>query len=188
MVLGNIFFALLAGHETTGNSLAFTLLLLAIYPEYQKELQAELYRQLEGRLKQDWTIEKDYRALQKGYTGAVLQEVLRLYCVIQLIMRQTVAATTVVDSSGITHVISENKLCLSTSPPPFRTPKHGPSAKSHLSDGMSCVTRPHTTLTLRDGLTPVATTSKARKTAHQCIGRSGRVHALALEGNSRKWR
>lgn len=81
-VLGNIFFPLLARHKRTGNSLAFTLLLLAIHPEYQKELQAELDRQLGGRLKQDWTIGKDYPALQKGYTGAVLQEVLRLYCVI----------------------------------------------------------------------------------------------------------
>lgn len=102
------------------------MLLLAIYPEYQKELQAELYRQLGGRLKQDWTIEKDYRALQKGYTGAVLQEVLRLYCVVQLIMRQTVAATTVVDSSGITHVIPENKLCLIDFAAAFQNPKTWP--------------------------------------------------------------
>ena len=47
-VPGNIFFAWLAGHETTGNSLALTLLLLAIYPECQKESQAELDRQLGG--------------------------------------------------------------------------------------------------------------------------------------------
>lgn len=125
-ILGNIFFTLLAGHETTGNTLAFTLLLLAVHPEYQKQIQAELDNQLGRRSKQDWTVERDYAALQKGYVGATLKEVLRLYCVVQYIMRKTIAATTVVDSKGDTHVIPENTLCLLDFAAAFRNPKSWP--------------------------------------------------------------
>ena len=164
------------------------MLLLAIYPEYQKELQAELDRQLGGRLKQDWTIEKDYPALQKGYTGAVLQEVLRLYCVIQFIMRQTVAATTVVDSSGITHVIPENKLCLIDFAAAFQNPKTWPERQISPERRHELRNSPAYHFDPSRWLDAGSDDLKGAKKAHQCIGRSGRVHALALEGNSRKWR
>src|SRR4051812_13382870 len=71
-ILGNIFVTLMAGHETTGNTLAFTLLLLAIYPEYQKEIQAELDHVLGNRSQDEWSSEHDYSKLQKGILGAVL--------------------------------------------------------------------------------------------------------------------
>ena len=62
-VLGSMFLTLIADHETVGNTLRFTLLLLAVYPKYQTLLQLELDEQLEGRSKDEWTIEKDFPAL-----------------------------------------------------------------------------------------------------------------------------
>jgi cytochrome P450 len=111
-VLGNIFFTLMAGHETTGNSLAFAVLLLAIYPEHQTEIQKELDRVLGDRPPEHWTSESDYKILNQGYLGAVLKEVLRSYNVVQFIFRLTVAPTTLTDSNGKSHIIPSNTTCL----------------------------------------------------------------------------
>lgn len=40
--IGNIFVFILAGHETTASTLQSAIILLACYPEYQEQLQAEL--------------------------------------------------------------------------------------------------------------------------------------------------
>ncbi|KAF2833347.1 cytochrome P450 [Ophiobolus disseminans] len=111
-VLGNIFFSLMAGHETTGSSLAFAMILLAIYPEHQKEIQKELDRVLGNRPTEDWNSESDYQTLNKGYLGAVLKEVLRNYNVVQFIFRLTVAPTNLIDSKGEAHIIPSGTTCL----------------------------------------------------------------------------
>lgn len=121
-VLGNIFFTLMAGHETAGNTLAFTLLLLSIYPEHQTAIQNELDAQLDPRPRPEWNIENDFQAPQKGYLGAVLKEVLRAYNVIQFILRFTVASTTVHDSKGTTHIIPANTTCLINYAAAFQNP------------------------------------------------------------------
>ncbi|EJD55712.1 cytochrome P450 [Auricularia subglabra TFB-10046 SS5] len=43
-LISNIFIFLLAGHETSAHTLAFALVLLALYPEVQEELRAEALR------------------------------------------------------------------------------------------------------------------------------------------------
>lgn len=111
-VLGNIFFSLMAGHETTGNSLAFAVILLAIYPEHQVEIQKELDRVLGHRPTADWNSESDYHTLYKGYLGAVLKEVLRNYNVIQFMFRLAIAPTSLVDSNGKTHTLPADTTCL----------------------------------------------------------------------------
>ena len=122
-VLGNVFFMILAGHETTGNTLAFTLDLLALYPEYQREIQRELDGLLKDRPWHQWTVDREYAALQKGWSGAVLKESLRLYCVVQFVVRKTVAPLEVVDSQGQTHAIPAGTLCALNFAAAFRDPK-----------------------------------------------------------------
>ncbi|KAI9666049.1 MAG: hypothetical protein M1821_003984 [Bathelium mastoideum] len=121
-VLGNIFFTLLAGHETTGNTMAFTLILLTVYPEFQKKVQQELDRHFGDRAKDQWTVEQDYAPLQQGYLGAVQKEVLRVYNVVEFLLRKTATPTTVIDSSGSSHLIPENTLCLPNLAASFRHP------------------------------------------------------------------
>ena len=125
-ILGNIFFTLLAGHETTGNTMAFIMLLMAVHPDYQKRVQEDLDRQLGGRPKEEWTVEQDYATLQKGWVGAVQKEVLRLYCVAQFILRGTVAPCTVVDSKGQSHTIPANTLTLINFAAAFQNPAAWP--------------------------------------------------------------
>jgi cytochrome P450 len=99
-VLGNIFFTLLAGHETTRGTLGFIFLLMAIYPEYQQRMQKELDEQLGERPMHEWTLEKDYPALEQGYFGAIPKEVLHVFNPASFILRKALRPVTLVNSQG----------------------------------------------------------------------------------------
>lgn len=109
--LGNIFLTLLAGHETTANTMTFTILLLAIYPGWQRRIQEQLDQQFDGRERLQWNFEKDYQPLQGGPLWAVIKESMRLYNVVQHIYRNTIAPTTLLDSQGVAHEVPANTLC-----------------------------------------------------------------------------
>ncbi len=75
---------LMAGHETTANSLAWTWYLLATHPEKRHELNEELDRVLGGR-------QPEFNDISKlSYTGAVIEEALRLYPPVSLLGRQSI--------------------------------------------------------------------------------------------------
>lgn len=62
-VLGNLFVFVVAGHETSASSLHMTLVLLALHPEFQKEIQEELEEVFQGRPSSQWSFEKDFHPL-----------------------------------------------------------------------------------------------------------------------------
>jgi len=76
---------LLAGHETTANTLTWTWYLLSEYPEIERRLHAELNEVLGGRVP---TVE-DLPDLK--YTRMVLEEALRLYPPAPLLSRKAIA-------------------------------------------------------------------------------------------------
>jgi len=58
-VTGNLFLFLFAGHETTGNALAFSLGLLALYPQVQQEVYVQIKQVIGSRDSLDYAdIEK----------------------------------------------------------------------------------------------------------------------------------
>ena len=138
--MGNIFFTILAGHETLGSTMGFIFLLLALYPEYQKHIQDELDKQLGSRPKSQWSIERDYQQLQKGYIGAVQKEVLYIYNPGSFLMRKVVEPVTVVDSRGQSHAISADTLALidnaaaARNPAVWKKPSVTDERKAALSD------------------------------------------------------
>jgi len=77
-VMGNLFVFMLAGHETSANSIHFSLLLLAIHPSTQKKVQEELDEIFQGRPISEWDYDRDLPLLFSGMLGAVLNEELRL--------------------------------------------------------------------------------------------------------------
>lgn len=95
---------------------------MAVYPEYQRKIQEDLDRQLDERPPEKWDVEREYQTFQDGWLGAVLKEVLRLYCVVQFIPRMIVAPINVIDSKGETHAIPERTLCLLNFSAAFRNP------------------------------------------------------------------
>ncbi|KAL9582917.1 MAG: hypothetical protein Q9212_003017 [Teloschistes hypoglaucus] len=80
-IFGNIFAYNLAGHETTANTVAFALCLLAAYPKYQDWVREEI-RQVQGdyppsTVGGEQSYEKIFPRLQRCL--AVMYETLRLY-------------------------------------------------------------------------------------------------------------
>jgi cytochrome P450 len=77
-LLGNAFVLMLAGHETTANTLHFSLLYLAMNWESQKRLQEDVERVTQGRPMKEWTYEEHFPKLFGGMAAAVMNETLRL--------------------------------------------------------------------------------------------------------------
>lgn len=156
-MLGNIFFTLLAGHETTGGTLGFIFVLMAIYPEYQQRMQDELDDQLGERPMKEWTIEKDYPALERGYVGAIQKEVLYVFNPASFVMRKTIKPVTVVDSRGQSHQIPENTLTLvnnaaaARNPSTWERPKVSHERSAALSDSPALYFNPSRWLEATDG-------------------------------------
>jgi cytochrome P450 len=77
-VMGNLFMFIIAGHETSANSIHFTLALLALHPQVRRSVQKELESIFQGRPISEWDYEHDLPRLLNGYLAAVLNEELRL--------------------------------------------------------------------------------------------------------------
>ena len=77
-ILGNAFVFILAGHETTANSIHFCLIYLAMHISSQRRLQQDLDKTFQGRPISEWSYEEDIPMLFGNMAGAVLNEELRL--------------------------------------------------------------------------------------------------------------
>ena len=110
--LSNIFLVMLAGLETTGSTLAFTMMLLAIYPEWQKRVQTHLDDHFGDRPRKEWNMQQDYEALREGVLWAVMHESMRVYGVVQHLWRETETPVSVQDSAGALHTIPPQTACM----------------------------------------------------------------------------
>ena len=78
-ILGNAFVFILAGHETTANTIHFALIYLAMNPSSQRALQKDLDSIFQSRHDPStWDYDTDVPRLFGGMAGAVLNETLRL--------------------------------------------------------------------------------------------------------------
>lgn len=77
-ILGNAFVFILAGHETTANSIHFSLVLLALNIASQRHLQQDLDSIFGDRQVSDWSYDNDVPKLFSSMAGAVMNEELRL--------------------------------------------------------------------------------------------------------------
>lgn len=73
-IIGQAFVFLLAGHETTSNSLGFTSYLLALHPDCQRKLQEEVDEFFAQHALPDYTNVQELK-----YLDMVMSEALRLY-------------------------------------------------------------------------------------------------------------
>jgi len=85
-VLGNCFAITLAGHETSSSVLLYSIIMLALQPELQFQLQDEINRIL-GDREPDY--ERDYQALAEGWCGAIMNETLRYFPPAPMIPKKT---------------------------------------------------------------------------------------------------
>ncbi|KAF1979809.1 cytochrome P450 monooxygenase-like protein [Bimuria novae-zelandiae CBS 107.79] len=77
-LLGNAFVLMLAGHETTANTLHYSLIFLAMRWSSQKKLQDEIDEVIQGRPIEEWKYEEIFQKLFNGMPAAVMNETLRV--------------------------------------------------------------------------------------------------------------
>ena len=77
-ILGNAFVFILAGHETTANSIHFCMIYLALNIASQRRLQKDLDETFQGRGVSEWDYDRDIPKLFGNMAGAVMNEELRL--------------------------------------------------------------------------------------------------------------
>ncbi|KAF1930349.1 cytochrome P450 [Didymella exigua CBS 183.55] len=77
-LLGNAFVLMLAGHETTANTLHFSLIFLAMHRDSQRRLQQDMDKVFSGRPIEQWIYEEHFPKLFGGMAAAVMNETLRL--------------------------------------------------------------------------------------------------------------
>lgn len=114
--LGNLFFFIIAGHETTASSLHMSILLLALHPQIQRRVQEELAEILGGRPPSQWSYEHDLPRLFNGILHTVLLEELRLVSPILTIPKVVCSKPQEVIIDGRQTILPANttiRLCLS---------------------------------------------------------------------------
>lgn len=77
-LLGNAFVLMLAGHETTANTLHFSLIFLAMHRDSQKRLQQDIDKVFGGKPVEQWVYEEHFPKLFGSMAAAVMNETLRL--------------------------------------------------------------------------------------------------------------
>lgn len=78
-IFGNIFVINFAGHDTTANTLAFSTLLLAAYPDVQKWVAEELESIIEGKPEEEWSYADLFPRLKRCHAVLVSKSDTREY-------------------------------------------------------------------------------------------------------------
>ena len=126
-VIGNLFVFIIAGHETSGSSIHFCLLLLALNPQYQCRVQEELDDIIGGRQASTWRYDSDLPRLQNSLLQAVLFEQLRIISPIVAIPKTVADLPQPLQISGEEHLIPTGTIIRLCVPSVHRNPKYWPS-------------------------------------------------------------
>ncbi|KAI9793647.1 MAG: hypothetical protein M1816_007542 [Peltula sp. TS41687] len=133
-ILGNIFIISLAGHETTANTVYFSLVYLAMNPCSQARLQEDLDRIFGDKPITEWDYEEDFPKLFNGMPGAVMNETLRLVPPIIAIAKKTRAQPETLTVEGRTVTIPAHTFINLDSVGVQRHPKYWPADPSIIDD------------------------------------------------------
>ena len=108
-LFGNAFIMIVAGHETTANTLQYAMINLAMHPKAQTRLQAELDKVFGSRDQSEWSYEDDLQKFLNGLPGAIMAEQLRIQSPVAGIGKLTLTDQTLV-VNGNKHVLPSGTL------------------------------------------------------------------------------
>lgn len=134
-ILGNAFVMIVAGHETTANSIHFSLMELAINPRAQRLLQKEVQSIFGDEPPETWDYDSSINTLLGGVVGAVLNEQLRIMPPVIAIPKQVSKSqdqVIVLDGKKVTLPAGAH-VALNTVGV-HRNPKYWPTQPSKISD------------------------------------------------------
>ncbi|KAI1081645.1 cytochrome P450 [Whalleya microplaca] len=123
-VAGNIFILYFAGHESNAHALQFALLNLACQPEMQKKVQHDIDRILDNLPSEKWSYAEHFTALSQSMVGAVINESLRVYTVLPVLMKQTTETSVTVSIDDRHHVIPTKTLIVINTSATHRNPSY----------------------------------------------------------------
>jgi hypothetical protein len=104
----------------------------------------------------EWTLEKDYPALEQGYMGAIQKEVLYVFNPASFILRKAPRPVILADLQGQVHQILENTLMLinnavaARNPRNWNKPKVPPERSAALLDSPALYINPDRWLKVAD--------------------------------------
>ena len=105
-IIGDAFIITVAGHETTANTLHFTLVQLAINPQAQRQLQRDVDALLGGTDPATWNYEQVVNPMLASHLGACVNETLRLLPpVVEIPKMVNPSADQVLPIDGARHVL-----------------------------------------------------------------------------------
>ncbi|KAL2073765.1 hypothetical protein VTL71DRAFT_11091 [Oculimacula yallundae] len=134
-ILGNAFVMIVAGHETTANSIHFCLMELAINPRAQRLLQKEVQSIFGDTPPETWDYDSNISTLLNGIVGAVLQEQLRIMPPVVAIPKQvSKSQDQVIVMDGKKYTLPAGAHMALNAVAVHRNPKYWPSQPSKVSD------------------------------------------------------
>ncbi|KAF2109771.1 cytochrome P450 [Lophiotrema nucula] len=122
-VFGNLFIFILAGHETSANTMSFALSLLACRPDFQEALRADVEARTDDRDPATWNYPQDYTRLMEGHVGALMSETMRLFTVLPFFPTTNERAQ-ILSVGGVKHVVAPKTLFMINTGAVHRNPKH----------------------------------------------------------------
>ncbi|KAI0393748.1 cytochrome P450 [Xylariaceae sp. FL0594] len=133
-IIGNAFIMFLAGHETTANTMHFTLLELANNPAVQRQLQHDIDTIL-GRDTDPstWDYEEKINAMQASMIGAVMNETLRVVPPVTEVPKKTTQPQTIT-VDGVKHTLPPETYIGLVVTGGTRNPRVWPTKPSKITD------------------------------------------------------
>jgi cytochrome P450 len=134
-ILGNIFIFILAGHETSANTLTYAVSLLACRPAFQKLLQADIDEVWGNGRPGEWSYRNDYTKLMNGHVGALMKETLRLYTPLPFIPKINTGRAQMLKVGQKDCILPADTLIMVNTSATHRNPKHWPAVTRTAADG-----------------------------------------------------
>jgi cytochrome P450 len=111
-IIGNAFIMIVAGHETTANTLHFCLVELASRPSAQRRLQRDVDALFGGADPCSWDYEKSINAMLASHIGACVNETLRMMPPVTGVPKVvSLDADQSITIDGATHVLPAGLSC-----------------------------------------------------------------------------
>lgn len=131
-IIGNAFIMLVAGHETTANTLHFTLIEMATNPATQRRLQRDLDEIVGETEPEKWDYEALTAPLMASMVGAAMNETLRLIPPVVEVPKQALHRDQPLLVDGKEYMVPEGTVISLTAVAAQRNPKYWPSHPSKL--------------------------------------------------------
>lgn len=135
-IISNAFIMFVAGHETTANTIHFTLIFLAMNPDVQRKIQQDIDNITQGQDPKDWDYESLVNPMTASMIGAAMNETMRLMSPVVVIPKTTYSDQPLV-MDGNKYVIPKDTGISLVTISAHVNPRYWPTRPSKVTPGKS---------------------------------------------------